>query len=89
MSTSEKRTHRYTFRKMTNDKADNVKARVGLKRARDVILESADEDEYVPNKKQAKKKDVNDASSSLFFGGKIIIPKGVTRAAFFELTECD
>ena len=89
MSTSGGPTHRYTFRRSSNDKADNVKTRVGLKRAREVILESTDEDEYVPNKRQAKKKGTNDASSSLFFGGKIVIPKGVTRAAFFELTEVE
>ena len=62
-----------------------------LKRARELILDSTDEDEYVPPdfQRQRKKRNADGTSSSLFFGGRLVIPKGVKRAAFFELEDSE
>lgn len=86
-----KRVHRYTFRKASEGKVGNTTGPNTLKRARELILDSADEDEYVPPmlKRQGKKRNADETSSSLFFGGRLIIPKGVKRAAFFELGDSE
>lgn len=53
-----------------------------FKRSREFVLESEEDEPKSRKRRSDRNTDFND---NLFFGGKLVIPKGVKRAAFFEL----